>query len=140
MGPLHLPSQDRCPHPHQLHITSGRPPGQVRFGAMFTDSLLTVSLVDMRWMSDRIPRCLEPHPAEAASGSADAGNLRAGASRHRVGGHDMRAWPGFCVMKLKGPDFGLVSRPLLPGTLKFIIWGNDDNTVLTILALMPRPL
>ncbi|KAG5203369.1 hypothetical protein JEQ12_002952 [Ovis aries] len=60
MGPLHLPSQDRCPHPHQLHITSGRPPGQVRFGAMFTDSLLTVSLVDMRWMSDRLKKAQFP--------------------------------------------------------------------------------
>lgn len=50
-------------------------------------------------------------------------------------------WAGFDfpLQKLKGPDFGLVSRPLLPGTLKLIIWGNDDNTVLTILALMPRP-
>ena len=50
-------------------------------------------------------------------------------------------WAGFDfpLQKLKGPDFGLVSRPLLPGTFKLIIWGNDDNTVLTILALMPRP-
>lgn len=28
------------------------PLGQVRFGAMSIDSLLTVGLVDVRWMSD----------------------------------------------------------------------------------------
>ena len=51
-------------------------------------------------------------------------------------------WAGsyFPLQKLKGPDFGLVRRPLLPGTLKLNIWGNGDTGVLTILALMPRPL
>lgn len=34
------------------------PLGQVRFGAMSIDSLLTVGLVDMCWMSEGISGCV----------------------------------------------------------------------------------